>query len=221
MGVKIVGSAFSASATLLVQHGRASKYFGERHLWPSHLQAHLVADCRRGINLTFFISVFLLTVTTFYYIVLRSIDVNFTVLGPFNCHRNATLLKAPHYHVFLCADFLPCLANPLCKYVGLVLHLHWVHLSHTLPGFPACAQLQAVQRFLKGLLNDTSSGWIRLVHPPGMYVVSVLQHCLNCFGLPCYAHLGWDAWDLGKVASNMFVPSGAWPFRHTRPLVET
>ena len=51
MGVKIVGGAFAASAILLVQHGRASKYFGERHSWLSHLQAHLAASCRRGTNL--------------------------------------------------------------------------------------------------------------------------------------------------------------------------
>ena len=53
MGVKIVGGAFAASAILLVQHGRASKYFGEGHSWLSHLQAHLVAaaSCRRGTNL--------------------------------------------------------------------------------------------------------------------------------------------------------------------------
>ena len=51
MGVKIVGSAFAASAKSLVQHGRASKNFGERHLWPSHLQTHLAAACWRGTNL--------------------------------------------------------------------------------------------------------------------------------------------------------------------------
>ena len=50
MGVTIVDSAFAASAMSLVQHGRASKYFGERHLWPSHLQAHLAAACWRGTN---------------------------------------------------------------------------------------------------------------------------------------------------------------------------
>ena len=51
MGVKIVGSAFAASGISLVQHGRASKYyFGERHSWPSHLQANLVAAYRRDTN---------------------------------------------------------------------------------------------------------------------------------------------------------------------------
>ena len=35
-----------------IQQGRASsKYFGERHSWPSHLQAELTAACRRNTNL--------------------------------------------------------------------------------------------------------------------------------------------------------------------------
>ena len=51
-GGEIVGGAFAASVKLLVQHGRASrKYFGERHSWPSHLQADLAAACRRDTNL--------------------------------------------------------------------------------------------------------------------------------------------------------------------------
>ena len=46
------GSAFAASVKPFVQHGRASsKYFGERHSWPSYLQADLVAACRRDTNL--------------------------------------------------------------------------------------------------------------------------------------------------------------------------
>ena len=52
MGGKIVGGAFAASVKLLVPHGRASsKYFGECHLWQSHLQADLEAACRRDTNL--------------------------------------------------------------------------------------------------------------------------------------------------------------------------
>ena len=48
LGGKIVGDAFAASVKPLVQHARASsKYFGERHLWPSHLQAALEAAYRR------------------------------------------------------------------------------------------------------------------------------------------------------------------------------
>ena len=51
-GWKIVGGAFAASVKLLVQHGRASsKYVGERHSWPSHLQADLKAACREDTNL--------------------------------------------------------------------------------------------------------------------------------------------------------------------------
>ena len=47
-----MGGAFAASVKLLVQHGRASsKYFGERHSWPSHLQADLAAACQRDTNL--------------------------------------------------------------------------------------------------------------------------------------------------------------------------
>ena len=47
-----MGGAFAASIKLLIQHGRASsEYFGERHSWPSHLQADLVAACRRYANL--------------------------------------------------------------------------------------------------------------------------------------------------------------------------
>ena len=35
----------------MVQHGSvSSKYFGERHLWPSHLQADLAAACRKDTN---------------------------------------------------------------------------------------------------------------------------------------------------------------------------
>ena len=46
------GRAFAASVKLLIQHGRASKQvFGERHSWPSHLQADLEAACRRDTNL--------------------------------------------------------------------------------------------------------------------------------------------------------------------------
>ena len=52
MGGKIVGSAFAAPVKPLVQHGRASsEYFGERHSWPSHLQADLAAACQRDTNL--------------------------------------------------------------------------------------------------------------------------------------------------------------------------
>ena len=52
MGGKIVGGAFAASVKPLIQHGRASsKYFGERHSWPSHFQADLAAACRRDTNL--------------------------------------------------------------------------------------------------------------------------------------------------------------------------
>ena len=41
---QIPGGAFAASVRLLVQPGRvSSKYFGECHLWPSHLQADLAA----------------------------------------------------------------------------------------------------------------------------------------------------------------------------------
>ena len=48
MGGKIVCGAFAASIKLLVQHARASsKYFGEYHSWPSHLQADLEAACQR------------------------------------------------------------------------------------------------------------------------------------------------------------------------------
>ena len=47
-GCEIVGGAFAASAISLIQHGRASKYFGKRHSWRSHLQAHLAATCQRG-----------------------------------------------------------------------------------------------------------------------------------------------------------------------------
>ena len=48
----MVGGAFAAPVKPLVQHGRvSSKYFGERHLWPSHLQADLAAACRRDTNL--------------------------------------------------------------------------------------------------------------------------------------------------------------------------
>ena len=53
MGVKIVAGAFAASIKPLVQHGRAlSKYFGDRHLWPSHLQADLEAALRRAATMT-------------------------------------------------------------------------------------------------------------------------------------------------------------------------
>ena len=47
-GCEIVGGAFVASTISLVQHCRASKYFGKRHSWRSHLQAHLAATCQRG-----------------------------------------------------------------------------------------------------------------------------------------------------------------------------
>ena len=66
-----MGGAFAASVKPFVQHGRASsKYFGERHSWPSHLQADLAAACRRDTNLgtggeqqpQFAVSVSLLTV---------------------------------------------------------------------------------------------------------------------------------------------------------------
>ena len=51
VGLKIVGGSFAASVRSLVQHGRASsKYFGERHSWPSHLQADLAAACQRDTN---------------------------------------------------------------------------------------------------------------------------------------------------------------------------
>ena len=51
-GQGIMGGAFVTSVKPLVQLGRASsKYFGDRHLWPSHLQADLVAACRRDTNL--------------------------------------------------------------------------------------------------------------------------------------------------------------------------
>ena len=51
-GGKIVGGAFAASVKPLIQNGRASsKYFGEHHSWPSHLQADLAAACRRDANL--------------------------------------------------------------------------------------------------------------------------------------------------------------------------
>ena len=47
-----MGGAFGAFAASVNPLGRASsKYFGERHLWPSHLQADLVAACRRDTNL--------------------------------------------------------------------------------------------------------------------------------------------------------------------------
>ena len=50
--MKIVASAFTVSVISLVQLGRASsKYFGEHHLCPSHLQADLAAACRRDTNL--------------------------------------------------------------------------------------------------------------------------------------------------------------------------
>ena len=52
MGVKIMGGAFAASVISLFQHGRtSSKYFGEHHSWPSHLQADLAAACWRDTNL--------------------------------------------------------------------------------------------------------------------------------------------------------------------------
>ena len=52
MGGEIVGGAFAASIKPLIQHGRASsEYFGEHHLWPSHLQADLAATCQRDANL--------------------------------------------------------------------------------------------------------------------------------------------------------------------------
>ena len=52
MGGKTVGGAFAASVKSLVQPGRAScRYFGERHSWPSHLQADLAAACLRYTNL--------------------------------------------------------------------------------------------------------------------------------------------------------------------------
>ena len=52
MSGKIVGGAFTASVKPLVQHVRASsKYFGDRHSWPSHLQADLVAASQRDTNL--------------------------------------------------------------------------------------------------------------------------------------------------------------------------
>ena len=52
MGGKIVGGAFAASVKTFVQHGRvSSKYFGECHSWPSHLQADLAAACLRYTNL--------------------------------------------------------------------------------------------------------------------------------------------------------------------------
>ena len=47
-----MGGAFAASVKSLVQPGRASsKYFGERHSWPSHLQANLAATCLGDTNL--------------------------------------------------------------------------------------------------------------------------------------------------------------------------
>ena len=48
MVVKIVDGAFAASVISLSR--ASSKYFGERHLWPSHLQGDLVAICRRDTN---------------------------------------------------------------------------------------------------------------------------------------------------------------------------
>ena len=51
MGVKIVGSAFTASIISLVINMVSSKYFGQRHSWPSHLQADLAATCWRDTDL--------------------------------------------------------------------------------------------------------------------------------------------------------------------------
>ena len=51
-GWEIVGDAFAASVKPHVQHGRASsKYFGEHHSWPLHLQADLAVACWRDTNL--------------------------------------------------------------------------------------------------------------------------------------------------------------------------
>ena len=47
-----MGGAFAASVKPLIQYDRASsKYFGERHSWPSHLQVELAAACRRDTSL--------------------------------------------------------------------------------------------------------------------------------------------------------------------------
>ena len=50
MGGEIVGGAFAAEP-LGQRGGASSKYFGEHHSWPSHLQADLEAACRRDTNL--------------------------------------------------------------------------------------------------------------------------------------------------------------------------
>ena len=51
MGVKIVGSAFTASIILLVKHGVKQVFWAASLAWPSHLQADLAATCWRDTDL--------------------------------------------------------------------------------------------------------------------------------------------------------------------------